>query len=187
MTDVEAVGAMVAEVVRELGPVDLLVNNAGHGGVFGATWEVDPEVWWRCMDVNVRGPFLCTRAVLPGMIERGRGRIVITASYCGTVAWAGDSILRGQQDGGDPARREHRRGGRAARDHSVRHPPGWGDDGDERVAVRAARKPALVPRLCDYMARGGEGQPPDLGGGAGCLSGLREGGRALGLLHQRGR
>jgi 3-oxoacyl-[acyl-carrier protein] reductase len=72
--------AMVAEVERTLGPIDLLVANAGISGPREATWEADPVRWWHTHEVNVLGVFLCCRAVIPGMIERGRGRIVITAS-----------------------------------------------------------------------------------------------------------
>jgi 3-oxoacyl-[acyl-carrier protein] reductase len=72
--------AMVAEVERALGPIDLLVANAGIGNQGGATWEADPAKWWRVLEVNVLGVHLCSRAVIPGMLERGEGRIVITGS-----------------------------------------------------------------------------------------------------------
>ena len=75
--------AMVAEVERGLGPVDLLVNNAGVAHWGGKAWEDDPEDWWRVFEINVLGPFLVSRAVIPGMIERGRGRIVNTGSGSG--------------------------------------------------------------------------------------------------------
>jgi 3-oxoacyl-[acyl-carrier protein] reductase len=82
--------AMVGEVERELGRIDLLVNNAGIAG-----WEVEPpwearyENWWRVFEVNVLGAYLCSRAVIPRMIERGRGRIVNTGS--------GSAYLPGQR------------------------------------------------------------------------------------------
>jgi NAD(P)-dependent dehydrogenase (short-subunit alcohol dehydrogenase family) len=63
--------------------VDLLVNNAGVAGPTGPVWENDPDRWWHCIDVNLRGPFLCCRAVLPGLIARGYGRIVTVASGMG--------------------------------------------------------------------------------------------------------
>ena len=66
--------------------MDLLVNNAGLAGPIGPTWETDPDDWWRCLEVNLRGPMLCSRAVLPGMIARGGGRIVNVASGAGTFA-----------------------------------------------------------------------------------------------------
>jgi|SRR5579884_3316531 len=64
---------------REAEPVELLVANAG-GGNRGEAWELDPEEWWRVFEVNVLGVHLCCRAVIPGMLGRGRGRIVIVGS-----------------------------------------------------------------------------------------------------------
>jgi NAD(P)-dependent dehydrogenase (short-subunit alcohol dehydrogenase family) len=63
----------------ELGPVDLLVANAGTGNR-GVSWELDPEEWWQVFEVNVLGVHLCCNAVIPGMLERGSGRIVIVGS-----------------------------------------------------------------------------------------------------------
>jgi NAD(P)-dependent dehydrogenase (short-subunit alcohol dehydrogenase family) len=80
VTDREAVKRTVAEIERELGPIDLLVANAGIGNQGGATWEADPATWWRVLEVNVLGVHLCSRAVIPGMLGRGEGRIVITGS-----------------------------------------------------------------------------------------------------------
>src|SRR5919204_594130 len=76
----DAVERMVAETEREFGPIQLLVANAGLGNQDGATWEVDPHDWWRVLEVNLLGVHLCCRAVIPGMLERGEGRIVITGS-----------------------------------------------------------------------------------------------------------
>jgi 3-oxoacyl-[acyl-carrier protein] reductase len=76
VTDREAVELAVEEV----GEVELLVANAGTGGVDGSTWEVALDEWWRVLEVNVLGVHLCCRAVIPGMLERGSGRIVITGS-----------------------------------------------------------------------------------------------------------
>src|SRR6185369_12095862 len=83
VADRASVDAMVETVERELGPIDLLVNNAGHPGAIGPLWEVDPDQWWRAYEVNVRGLMLCSRAVLIGMIARRRGRIINLSS--GTV------------------------------------------------------------------------------------------------------
>ena len=79
----EDVERMVAQVERELGPVDLLVNNAGVAHWGSKAWEDDPDEWWRVFEINVLGPYLVSRAVIPGMIERGRGRIVNTGSGSG--------------------------------------------------------------------------------------------------------
>ena len=70
----------VERAVAEAGDVEFLVANAGVGTGDGATWEIDPAEWWRTLEVNVLGVHLCCRAVLPGMLERGTGRIVITGS-----------------------------------------------------------------------------------------------------------
>lgn len=70
----------LSAIANELGPIDLLVNNAGGGSAIGPVWEVDAEEWWSTVEVNLRSVFLCSRAVLPGMIERGRGRIVNVSS-----------------------------------------------------------------------------------------------------------
>jgi NAD(P)-dependent dehydrogenase (short-subunit alcohol dehydrogenase family) len=70
----------VEQAFADVGEVDLLVANAGIGNQEGATWEVDPDDWWHVLEVNVLGVHLCCRAVIPGMLERGTGRIVITAS-----------------------------------------------------------------------------------------------------------
>jgi 3-oxoacyl-[acyl-carrier protein] reductase len=72
--------ASVDAAVAEAGDVELLVANAGVSGPDGATWEVDPADWWRVLEINVLGVHLCCRAVIPQMLERGSGRIVITAS-----------------------------------------------------------------------------------------------------------
>ena len=67
---------MAATVEAALGPVDLLVNNAGQPGPIGLLAATDPDEWWQTLEVNVRGPLYCARAVLPGMLARGHGRIV---------------------------------------------------------------------------------------------------------------
>ena len=91
VTDREA----VERTVTEAGPVDLLVANAGIANQDGATWEVEPEDWWRTFEVNVLGVHLCCRAVIPGMLARGSGRIVITGS--------GAAYLPGQSHTAYPA------------------------------------------------------------------------------------
>ena len=72
--------ASVEQLVADAGEVELLVANAGVSGPDGATWEVDPADWWRVQEINFLGVHLCCRTVIPQMLERGSGRIVITAS-----------------------------------------------------------------------------------------------------------
>jgi NAD(P)-dependent dehydrogenase (short-subunit alcohol dehydrogenase family) len=63
-----------------LGAIDLLVANAGISVSEQAAWELEPEEWWRVLEVNVLGAYLCCHAAIPGMLERGGGRIVLTGS-----------------------------------------------------------------------------------------------------------
>ncbi len=83
VTDRTAVAAMIAAVEQQLGTTTLLVNNAAVASPLGPIWEVDPDEWWRTLEINLRGTFLCAQAVLPGMIARGRGRIINVASGAG--------------------------------------------------------------------------------------------------------
>jgi len=83
-TDAASIAAAVERVRQELGPVDVLVNNAGIAESAPFT-RTDPVMWDRHFDVNVRGPFLATRAVLPGMLERRWGRVINVASLAGLV------------------------------------------------------------------------------------------------------
>jgi NAD(P)-dependent dehydrogenase (short-subunit alcohol dehydrogenase family) len=85
VTDRAAVEAAVARVEAELGPVDLLVNNAGlMDPAEVPVWQADPDDWWRVVESHVRGPLLLVHAVVPGMVERGRGRVVDLASGMST-------------------------------------------------------------------------------------------------------
>jgi NAD(P)-dependent dehydrogenase (short-subunit alcohol dehydrogenase family) len=70
----------VERTEAEHGPIDLLVANAGTGNHDRTPWEVPIEAWWRVFEVNVLGVHLSCRAVIPGMLDRGQGRIVITGS-----------------------------------------------------------------------------------------------------------
>src|SRR4029079_997114 len=74
------VETMVEQTERELGPIDLLVANAGIALWEERAWDVPVADWWRVQEVNVLGVYLTCRAAIPGMLERGSGRIVITGS-----------------------------------------------------------------------------------------------------------
>src|SRR6476659_3882313 len=79
----------VARWFAEAGPIDLLIANAGMG-MRGESWELDADDWWSVFEVNVLGVHLCCNAVIPGMLERGSGRIVIVGS--------GSAYLPGQSE-----------------------------------------------------------------------------------------
>ncbi len=76
VTEYSAVESAFARIGSELGPVDTLVNNHGSFQAFGPVWECDPLVWWRDVEINLRGTFHTSRAVTPKMLERGKGRII---------------------------------------------------------------------------------------------------------------
>ena len=80
VTDAPAVDCAFTDVERSLGPVDLLVNNAGVIGPLGPFAESDAGQWWRTIEVNLQGQILCAHRVVPGMIARRRGRIINIAS-----------------------------------------------------------------------------------------------------------
>ncbi|MGQ0716189.1 MAG: SDR family NAD(P)-dependent oxidoreductase [Pseudonocardiales bacterium] len=87
-TDVERA---VQEVLAKFGRIDVLINNAGISGSADATTchETPIDEWDRVFAVNVRGPFLCTRAVLPVMVRQGCGHVITVASAAGLVAFPG--------------------------------------------------------------------------------------------------
>jgi NAD(P)-dependent dehydrogenase (short-subunit alcohol dehydrogenase family) len=85
VTDCDAVASLIAKTEAELGAPTLLVNNAGTWEHVGPLEEGDPEAWWRDVEICLRGSFLCTRAVLPGMRAHARGRIVNVSSYAAIV------------------------------------------------------------------------------------------------------
>ena len=77
------VEAAVAEAQDALGPIDVLVCSAGVPGASLATVDVTDDEWRRVMGINADGVFFSNRAVIPGMVERGYGRIVNVASIAG--------------------------------------------------------------------------------------------------------
>jgi NAD(P)-dependent dehydrogenase (short-subunit alcohol dehydrogenase family) len=87
VSDRASVKALVRSVEYMLGPVNLLVNNAATGGPLGPFWEANLDDWWRCQEVNLRGPMLCCRELLPGMIARQSGRIINVVSGAGCQAF----------------------------------------------------------------------------------------------------
>lgn len=91
VTEPADVERAVGQVLAAFGRIDVLVNNAGITGSAQATvcHQTPIEDWDRVLSVNVRGPFLCTRAVLPTMLGQGSGHIITVASVAGLVAFPG--------------------------------------------------------------------------------------------------
>ena len=94
----ESIAAAVSAAESELGALDVLVNNAGYDEWSWFT-DTDPELWDRVLAVNLRGVIAVTHAVLPGMQERRRGRIVNTASEAGRVGSSGSAVYSAAKAG----------------------------------------------------------------------------------------
>jgi NAD(P)-dependent dehydrogenase (short-subunit alcohol dehydrogenase family) len=87
VSDPQGVVEGIASVERAYGQIDLLINNAGIWGAVDNLWEVNPQEWWRTLEVNIGGTFYCSRAVLGGMIAKRKGRIINIVSNAGIYRW----------------------------------------------------------------------------------------------------
>ena len=94
----DSVRSAVEGAERELGPVDVLVNNAGYDE-WGWFTDTDEALWQRVLAVNLVGVIACTHAVLPGMQERRRGRIVNVSSEAGRVGSKGSAVYSAAKGG----------------------------------------------------------------------------------------
>ncbi|HZA35336.1 MAG TPA: glucose 1-dehydrogenase [Vicinamibacterales bacterium] len=94
VTDGRAVAAAIANAERELGPIEILVNNAGWDELKPFI-ETDEPFWDRVIAINFKGCLHTTRELLPGMLERGYGRIVNVASDAGRVGSSMESVYAG--------------------------------------------------------------------------------------------
>jgi 2-dehydro-3-deoxy-L-rhamnonate dehydrogenase (NAD+) len=83
VTDESNVATGVSATLGAMGGIDILVNNAGITGPNATTWEYPVADWKRVIDVDLNGPFLCSRAIVPTMLKGGYGRIVNVASVAG--------------------------------------------------------------------------------------------------------
>lgn len=89
VTDAAAVESLVAATVAEFGGLDAAVNNAGTSGTFAYTADADPAAWEAVVALNLTGTFLCMRAEIPALLDRGAGAIVNVASGAGLVGFPG--------------------------------------------------------------------------------------------------
>lgn len=83
VSDLSAVETARDATINDLGKIDILVNNAGVAGTNATVWDTTVEEWRRVMRVNLDGPFVCSKAVVPHMIAQNYGRIVNIASIAG--------------------------------------------------------------------------------------------------------
>ncbi len=91
ITDLSAVTRCVAEFEKQAGGVEILVNNAGWDKA-APFLSSTPELWKKLIDINLYGPLNLHYAVLPGMVQRKRGRVVSIASDAGRVGSSGESV-----------------------------------------------------------------------------------------------
>ncbi|MBL28948.1 MAG: NAD(P)-dependent oxidoreductase [Rhodospirillaceae bacterium] len=90
-----AVEAAIAGLPNEFASIDVLLNNAGLALGLGPAYEVAMEDWEQMIDTNIRGLLYCTRAILPGMVERNRGHVINLGSVAGTYPYPGGNVYGG--------------------------------------------------------------------------------------------
>lgn len=90
--DAAAVRTAVASIPEQYMPFDVLINNAGLSRGLEPLWEGDPNDWDEMIDTNVKGLLYITRAVLPAMVERGSGHIIMLGSVAGREVYPGGNV-----------------------------------------------------------------------------------------------
>src|SRR5262249_10217047 len=94
----------LSAAVRDLGPVEIMVNTAGVLDGYFSVDELDESVWRRVIDIDLTGVFLCCKRVLAEMLPRGRGRIINMASVAGLGGTGGGEACRRRPDPADGRR-----------------------------------------------------------------------------------
>jgi len=95
VTDRSAVNQAIADLPTEFGDVDILVNNAGVAKGLQPAQQADVDDWEQMIDTNCKGLVYCTRAVLPGMVTRGRGHVINMGSVAGSYPYPGGNAYGG--------------------------------------------------------------------------------------------
>ena len=153
ITERASVDAAVERVTAQLGPIDVLVNNAGWD-MFVPFLQTEPEDWSKLIDINLVGALHMHHAVLPGMVERAGGRIVERRLRRGTRRIVGRGGLRGVQGGSRGVLQDTRPRALAPRHHPQRGLPG----ADRHGLVGDGHRHGVEPR---EVARGVPAGDPD--------------------------
>jgi NAD(P)-dependent dehydrogenase (short-subunit alcohol dehydrogenase family) len=82
------IDAAVSQVEAQLGPVSLMINNAGIPDPFGPIWEVDAVQWWRAQEIHIRAPMLFLQRVVPVMLAQGQGRMIFISAIASRMVAA---------------------------------------------------------------------------------------------------
>jgi 3-hydroxy acid dehydrogenase/malonic semialdehyde reductase len=92
VTSKTSVEETINRIENEVGPIDVLVNNAGAAFGLEKAFEANLHEWEKCVDVNIKGLLYCTRAVISGMVERDSGHIINLGSIAGTYPYPGGNV-----------------------------------------------------------------------------------------------
>ena len=176
VTDLAAVEKTRDDTLKALGKIDILVNNAGIAGVNKTVWETDLEEWRKVLRINLDGPFICCKAVVPAMLAQKYGRIVNIASIAGKEGNPNAAHYSASKAGLIALTKSLGKGTRAARHPRQRGDAGRRQDRDLRPTDASAYRLHAVEDSEGPLRAGGRTR------GDGGVAGV---GR-LRILHRRG-
>jgi NAD(P)-dependent dehydrogenase (short-subunit alcohol dehydrogenase family) len=162
VAEAEDVEAMVRSALQELGPVDVLINNAARA-TDRDFLDLDEEQWEQDVSITLKGSFLCSRAVLPGMIERGSG-VILNVSSVNALGYFGNEAYSAAKAGVLSLTRSLavRYGPSGIRANAIApgtlRTPAWED--------RRSRDPGIFERVAEWYPLGRVGEPEDIANAA---------------------
>lgn len=151
VTNTGVMSSMFTEIERTFGPVSILVNNAGIIGPIAPFWEAPLKEWWRVVDVNLRGPALCSHLVLPGMVARRRGRIINLISGGGGLLADVLFWIHRQQGRACSLQRSPGRRGQAKWDIRLRARARHGTHRHERIFFELSRREEMDSLVFSHL------------------------------------
>jgi len=176
VSDLAAVEKTRDATLAAFGKIDILVNNAGIAGVNKTVWETDLEEWRKVLRINLDGPFICCKAIVPSMVKQNYGRIVNIASIAGKEGNPNAAHYSASKAGPDRADKIARQGARRLRDRRQRGDARRGENRDLRPADASAHRLHAVENSEGTFCAGGRTRGH---GGVARVGRLR-------VLHRRG-